>query len=833
MKKILLFLTLVLGTTAISQPVFDTLNSGYTSQFAFCTNENYTTLIDGIVAYEPGLSLSYTIEVFDEYGAVLNDFDVSGMSAQNPDEVIITIAYNAFSPPPGVFNVGVVVKNSSNTPSDTLKYTFIGEAMPTSPIVTSPGYFCTSDDPINLRNYFTDPNIGTTSHFEIWNSNGELDGLVSADGMFDPSILTQNIVSNNMDDIYFVIETTAGCYIDTYWDWYNYVLFPTDVTSSVTDASDCSTNDGLISITASGPSSHITDNYLAHIPTGDSVTFTGLSPAIFSNLYSGVYNITIEDDSGCVTYLTESIESPDISVTGIVSDLSCVGFNDGAIDITVSAVGSYTVYWEHGVQTEDVSNLAPGIYTIVVTSDAGCQTSKTFTIEDYALELEGYAYQYECHNPSSTYSGNIEVFTSQESWVNKPFNFTFPQPGGITMNNDSSAYGYTPGTYTISVEDVNGCIVTKDYTVGAYADFEAYPNNVVPSDCGGANGSIEIDVWFFGPNASDSLFQASWSNGATTKNIYNLTPGTYTYTMEHVTSSLCDFVLEVEVPASKPLINELCLITVDTISTTNVLVWEELETSGIDHYNIYRKNNSGVYVKIGETDAADESYYNDTYASPLIQSWSYKITAVNDCGIESDKSASHRTIHLRREINGSDVTLYWNDYEGFNYTDHVIHRFTASTGWEEIGTVPKSQNSYTDTPPDMTGLDYAIEVDPGYSCVSDKATSHNASRSNRSNGIFNPNDGYTPPIDDSNVEELVGLNITMYPNPTSSDVTVTVNGANSGILNITGMNGQLISSKEFNNNRIVFSTDDLSNGIYLISIESNDYTIVKKLVVNH
>lgn len=77
-----------------------------------------------------------------------------------------------------------------------------------------------------------------------------------------------------------------------------------------------------------------------------------------------------------------------VNISGTVSP-STTG-SDGAIDITPTGGQSpYTYSWNTGSATQDVSGLAPGVYTVTVTDDYGCSVNQTYSVggvtgyEDY------------------------------------------------------------------------------------------------------------------------------------------------------------------------------------------------------------------------------------------------------------------------------------------------------------------------------------------------------------------------------------------------------------------------------------------------------------------
>ncbi|QQX77300.1 MULTISPECIES: HYR domain-containing protein [Aequorivita] len=65
------------------------------------------------------------------------------------------------------------------------------------------------------------------------------------------------------------------------------------------------------------------------------------------------------------------------------TDVSCTGANDGTATAVVSdfATPPYDYLWSTGATTETITNLAPGSYTVTVTSQEGCVANQNVTIE--------------------------------------------------------------------------------------------------------------------------------------------------------------------------------------------------------------------------------------------------------------------------------------------------------------------------------------------------------------------------------------------------------------------------------------------------------------------
>jgi len=99
---------------------------------------------------------------------------------------------------------------------------------------------------------------------------------------------------------------------------------------------------------------------------------------------------------------------------------------------------------------------------------------------------------------------------------------------------------------------------------------------------------------------------------------------------------------------------------------------------------------------------------------------------------------------------------------------------------------------------------------------------------------FNPaivtNTVSTEVVDALSVPDVEVQDVELFPNPTSDILNVKLNSA-IDVLTIVDLNGRVVNTyRNPNTNR--FSVEDLSDGIYFVKIESNEKTIVKKLIKN-
>jgi hypothetical protein len=92
---------------------------------------------------------------------------------------------------------------------------------------------------------------------------------------------------------------------------------------------------------------------------------------------------------------------------------------------------------------------------------------------------------------------------------------------------------------------------------------------------------------------------------------------------------------------------------------------------------------------------------------------------------------------------------------------------------------------------------------------------------------FSENCGSSLNIENINSENTIFI----FPNPAQDVITIfeLPLGAELSILDITG---KIIFSTTVNSNQLIVNTDEFSNGIYLVNVNTNGSTTTKKLVVN-
>ncbi|HIO72827.1 MAG TPA: T9SS type A sorting domain-containing protein, partial [Flavobacteriales bacterium] len=211
--------------------------------------------------------------------------------------------------------------------------------------------------------------------------------------------------------------------------------------------------------------------------------------------------------------------------------------------------------------------------------------------------------------------------------------------------------------------------------------------------------------------------------------------GTYQVTVTD--ASDCSGVGEAVV-TSTAVVQDICVVTVDSTSTYNSVVWEKPTTVAIDSFRVYR-DIVGTYTHIGSLayGALSEFVDNTNGVSPTVTSYRYKVSTVDTCGNESALSPYHETIHLTVSLGTPPAyNLIWDNYEGISFLYYRILRDSVGNGeFGAIDSVTASNFTYTDPSPPAGNMVYAIEVVHPNGCTADKVKNFNSSKSNTSTAV--------------------------------------------------------------------------------------------------
>lgn len=642
---------------------------------------------------------------------------------------------------------------------------------------------CENANPINLNNWATP--IGGT-----WAGTGILNNT------FYPSYPTGSTIVMG-----YTKTNQYGC---TSVNTLPFTINQTPDLNVTTNSSDCNQNTGSASVAITNGQSPYSIYWS-----------TGSTQSSVTDLAPGQYLVSVTDANGCLSTSTSMIGSNGLTQSGTSTGVLCYGGNNGAINVTVTGGAAPLVYsWSNGAATEDITSCVGGPYELTITDALGCVSTATYVVQEPQQIMSD---QMTITQPAcNTTNGQV---TAAFNGGTSPFNYAWFDAQGTNLGvNNATITNIGAGTYICTITDANGCSFSSPALVSNNFGPTLAIDTIIPSSCSN-DGQIQLTV--ISGNPTDYL----WTNGETTQNITNLAPGNYAVSVTG--ASGCITVLGGTVESTLPDPIDICLVTVDSTTNTNLVVWEKPITTGIDHFNIYRETSqAGLYQLVGGVNYSDESIYNDLVASPNVRSWRYKISSVDACGNESELSLNHKTIHLVISHGlGNDINLFWDSYEGFSYPNFVIKKHTDAGGWTTLTTMPNNLFTYTDGNVTTTdGLFYVVTVNAPSTCSSTKmAQDFNTTRSNRDNRLSTgqPN----------SVSEMLNQVVTIYPNPANSVLNVENSSSQWIEARILDQTGRLILTSTLIPGQTKIDCGKLAMGVYNIELHSLGAKTLKRFVI--
>ena len=311
-------------------------------------------------------------------------------------------------------------------------------------------------------------------------------------------------------------------------------------------------NNGFIDLTVTGGTGVYTYAWSNGADTED-----------ISGLSAGSYSVTVTDENNCSSSTSVDItEPPILNIAETHSDyagfgVSCNGASDGSIDITVTGgIGVYTYAWSNGADTEDVSGLSAGSYSVTVSDENDCSVSISVDItESDQISISNITSDYNGFNVScnGASDGFIDITVTGGIGV-----YTYDWSNGAGTEDVS---GLSAGSYSVTVTDENNCSssisidiaeseeMTISETHSDYAGFGVSCNGV-------SDGFIDITV-----TGGTGVYTYDWSNGADTEDLSNLSAGSYSVTVSDEND--CSVSISVEIVET-----ELPIISFETFPSS-------------------------------------------------------------------------------------------------------------------------------------------------------------------------------------------------------------------------------------------------------------------------
>jgi gliding motility-associated-like protein len=469
---------------------------------------------------------TYKWDTSDGIGLVTSDEDQSGLSGGNyyvtvSDYRGCTVLDTAFVGEPPLFENTVDFKNSlcfgdangwisvetsggngndytyiwSNTSGDTFEDTSYIEGLHADEyyILVKDSALCEKYDTIQL----SEPDL-LESFISYTNSScfGYSDGTAKID-----------IAGGNGG---YVIDWSNGAVTDSIWG-----LVEGSYTVTVSDSENCvATNDFEISepeeidpninynnITCFGYSNGL----IEFNPTGGIQPYQYnwshnplLASSVASNLDPGSYSVSVIDENNCVDANTIVLTQPDPLVVDISkTDITCYGFNDGSIELSLTGgTPDYNYQWSNGVTDPIAQMLSDGDYSILITDQNDCSLDTVVEIiEPEQLTITPIIRRPTCPDIQNGYielniAGGIEPYS------------IYWDDGGSEEN----LYDIRSGIYELYVNDFNLCELDTSFVIRSINNFCIRIPTAITPNGDSFNERWEIDMGGLYPNCEVEIF---------------------------------------------------------------------------------------------------------------------------------------------------------------------------------------------------------------------------------------------------------------------------------------------------------------------------------------
>jgi len=306
----------------------------------------------------------------------------------------------------------------------------------------------------------------------------------------------------------------------------------------VTDANDCFQQIGITVTDIAGPTASVTNivdvtcaglsngqatvtvlggtipyNYLWDTNTGNQTTPTA------SNLVTGLYSVNIIDDAGCVASTSANVPEPTpLSASLSGNDPSCYLSIDGTLTgLAVGGTASYSFSWAHdsNLSGPTALNVGAGNYVVTITDANNCVETASYQLSNPSPVTSTITpSDASCFN-SCNGTGSVNHITGVA-----PYSYLWDDNNQQT---GQLASGLCDGTYTVYIEDANGCLDTATTTINEPVVLASSITVFGNASCNAAcDGFAMVDV-----TGGVLPYSYVWASGDTTQVAQNLCAGTH------------------------------------------------------------------------------------------------------------------------------------------------------------------------------------------------------------------------------------------------------------------------------------------------------------------
>ncbi len=591
-----------------------------------------------------------------------------------------------------------------------------------------------------------------------------------------------------------------------------------------------------------------------------STTTLSVSPTTYDSYVwsTGSLNTSITVDTSGIYWVTSTLNNcQKSSLVNVVEHLSPTPVIDG-YPFTCSTTGTSTtnlysdslIYdsytWSSG-SINDSIQAGNGVYTLTVTDQYGCTaTSAPVTVTGPLPPV--------ITGTTAVCNGQLAQLTTTFAYVSYDWS-----NGATVSTNDTAMVPASPPSYTVTVVDQNGCVLTSaPFTVNNF-NFAISVTGIQPF-CAGQ--SINVTA---GTNNATQVPSYAWSNSATTSAINLTSGGTYTVTLTYPNGCTSDTTVTVAPPNPLPTPTVTgplftcgttpTTLTVSPITAGSTYVWAgtsstnssisvlsgnysltETNANGcVGNSPVYQVTNQNPLVTIQNNTRFCPGASINLTANPTIPGganyfWSNNATTQSITVFNSGVYSV--TVSYSNGCSAADsVTVSTFSSPVANFTESPLGFFGANTpiSFQDLSTVASASIvNWVWNFGDTIGV-YSMGANPthtyainGWYMVTLAVQSSDGCWDTTSTSIW------------VGMEELdFSSGITIYPNPFTQQATIDFYGVqHNTTIKIIDVIGKEIKSINFSGKECVIEKGELKSGIYFLQTsDENKKVINRKLVV--
>ncbi len=540
-------------------------------------------------------------------------------------------------------------------------------------------------------------------------------------------------------------------------------------------------------------------------------------------LSGGNYAVTVTDANGCTATMSQAVAEPAALLsTASVTNTTC-GFSNGTIDMTPSGgTAPYSYSWTPGgASSQDLSGIAGGSYSVLITDANGCTHSNTFSVGTSGTAPSTPAAvsgnDFICKGALGN-SYSVAPVAGATSYVwSVPSGATIGSGQGTTALSIDFSATQTSGSVCVYASNVCGSSTPVCKTLTVVTAKPGVPSSISgPStSCPGNTGVVyscpavvntQIYNWIL-PSGS-SIASGSGTNSITVNFDGTFTKGYIKVSAGNCfgTSSLRSFYVN-----GKPTTPGTMTGAINGICAGSVNIpYSIVAVSAATGYTWTAPANASIVSGQGTTSVLVN--FSGSFTSGAL-----KVTANNVCGSSGARSTTIRSVPVAPGALNGPVTVCANQ-TGVAYSIAAVAGATSYQWTAPNGAIIASGQGTTSV---------TVNFGPSSGTLTVRALNACGQSSGRNVGITINCRTSSDPISE----------LSLFPNPAHDKINISFYSSADGKYKISvgDVTGRIVYTSVGTvmqgQNQITFSLTDFAKGIYMLSFDMNEQQLVKKVVI--